>query len=255
VDTPPPREPYPPDVPPTAEPFRPVDYLVDENVRENDAALPWSMPREEYGRPGKPIPTEEQVAEMERTGSDVPPPPDDAAVDYDASGNPRPVPGFLKPEGRVKKGAYVATRGGDPGNRTVYYGEIVSVGPKNIKVRTKNQPAPDGPVYEHVLTFPRSGIVGIEADPGALDRAPRGGVDALPRETKEAPEAAPLETGTQRPQSVAERRSQMIDRLIRARADAEATIAACEAHGTRGLECYRCPYCHGWHLTSHPWHS
>ena len=39
------------------------------------------------------------------------------------------------------------------------------------------------------------------------------------------------------------------------RADAEATIAACGAHGTRGLECYRCPYCHGWHLTSHPWHS
>lgn len=22
--------------------------------------------------------------------------------------------------------------------------------------------------------------------------------------------------------------------------------------GTTGLQCYRCEYCHGWHLTSHP---
>lgn len=35
------------------------------------------------------------------------------------------------------------------------------------------------------------------------------------------------------------------------RADAEATIAACERHGTHGLHCYRCKYCNGWHLTSH----
>ena len=33
------------------------------------------------------------------------------------------------------------------------------------------------------------------------------------------------------------------------RADAEAAIAGCEAHGTFGLHCYRCDYCHGWHLT------
>jgi len=35
--------------------------------------------------------------------------------------------------------------------------------------------------------------------------------------------------------------------------EALAAIAACEAHGTRGLKTYRCPYCNGWHLTSHPW--
>lgn len=35
------------------------------------------------------------------------------------------------------------------------------------------------------------------------------------------------------------------------RADAELAIIACEEHGTRGLRCYRCRYCHGWHLTSH----
>lgn len=37
------------------------------------------------------------------------------------------------------------------------------------------------------------------------------------------------------------------------RGEALEAIAACEAHGTRGLSCYRCPHCHGWHLTSHPW--
>ena len=36
------------------------------------------------------------------------------------------------------------------------------------------------------------------------------------------------------------------------RFDAEEAIALCAEHGTRGLRCYRCPYCHGWHLTSHP---
>lgn len=31
--------------------------------------------------------------------------------------------------------------------------------------------------------------------------------------------------------------------------DAQEALAACEAHGTRGLHIYRCPYCRGWHLT------
>ncbi|MBR3181896.1 MAG: hypothetical protein IKF56_04575 [Eggerthellaceae bacterium] len=35
--------------------------------------------------------------------------------------------------------------------------------------------------------------------------------------------------------------------------EAREAIAACEAHGTKGLKTYRCPYCNGWHLTSHPW--
>ena len=34
--------------------------------------------------------------------------------------------------------------------------------------------------------------------------------------------------------------------------EAREAIAACEAHGTKGLKTYRCPYCNGWHLTSHP---
>ena len=37
------------------------------------------------------------------------------------------------------------------------------------------------------------------------------------------------------------------------RDDALDAIAACEEHGRRGLSVYRCPYCNGWHLTSHPW--
>lgn len=36
------------------------------------------------------------------------------------------------------------------------------------------------------------------------------------------------------------------------RYDAQQAIDACAAHGTTGLHYYRCPYCKGWHLTSHP---
>ena len=36
------------------------------------------------------------------------------------------------------------------------------------------------------------------------------------------------------------------------KADALEAIAACAEHGRRGLSCYRCPHCGGWHLTSHP---
>lgn len=37
------------------------------------------------------------------------------------------------------------------------------------------------------------------------------------------------------------------------RAEAEDVIRSCAAHGRTGLASYRCPYCGGWHLTSHPW--
>lgn len=36
------------------------------------------------------------------------------------------------------------------------------------------------------------------------------------------------------------------------KAEADDAIAACAKHGRRGLSAYRCPYCNGWHLTSHP---
>ncbi len=35
------------------------------------------------------------------------------------------------------------------------------------------------------------------------------------------------------------------------RLEAQAAIAACAEYGKRGLTCYRCPHCNGWHLTSH----
>ena len=35
--------------------------------------------------------------------------------------------------------------------------------------------------------------------------------------------------------------------------EAEAVMADCENRGRRGLACYKCEYCGGWHLTSHPW--
>lgn len=36
------------------------------------------------------------------------------------------------------------------------------------------------------------------------------------------------------------------------RPEAEAALISCEEHGRHGLSIYRCPYCNGWHLTSHP---
>lgn len=39
------------------------------------------------------------------------------------------------------------------------------------------------------------------------------------------------------------------------RMEAEAAIASCADHGRSGLHAYRCHYCHGWHLTSHPHHT
>ena len=37
------------------------------------------------------------------------------------------------------------------------------------------------------------------------------------------------------------------------RYDAEEAMTRCAEHGARDLLCYRCPHCHVWHLTSHPW--
>lgn len=34
--------------------------------------------------------------------------------------------------------------------------------------------------------------------------------------------------------------------------DAQEAIASCAAHGRGGLTYYRCDFCGGWHLTSHP---
>ena len=34
--------------------------------------------------------------------------------------------------------------------------------------------------------------------------------------------------------------------------EAQDAIAACAAHGRGGLTCYKCSWCGGWHLTSHP---
>ena len=36
-------------------------------------------------------------------------------------------------------------------------------------------------------------------------------------------------------------------------AEAQDAQAACAEHGITGLHIYKCPHCHGWHLTSHPW--
>ncbi len=35
--------------------------------------------------------------------------------------------------------------------------------------------------------------------------------------------------------------------------EAQDNLAWCLENGRKGLSIYRCPYCDGWHLTSHPW--
>ncbi len=37
------------------------------------------------------------------------------------------------------------------------------------------------------------------------------------------------------------------------KSEAQSAISSCEEYGKKGLKTYRCPYCAGWHLTSHPW--
>ena len=37
------------------------------------------------------------------------------------------------------------------------------------------------------------------------------------------------------------------------REDAEEAAQTCTTSGRRKLSVYRCDYCDGWHLTSHPW--
>lgn len=75
-----------------------------------------------------------------------------------------------------------------------------------------------------------------------------GGMDDLfGREQRRSAGAA------ERREAVRRKRSCESKQRYHTRADAEEAIALCEAHGTRGLQCYRCSYCHGWHLTSHPW--
>ena len=39
------------------------------------------------------------------------------------------------------------------------------------------------------------------------------------------------------------------------RAEALEAIERCAERGRRGLHCYRCSYCNGWHLTSKPLRS
>lgn len=47
-------------------------------------------------------------------------------------------------------------------------------------------------------------------------------------------------------------RARSCERKMRyaSRADAEEAIRRSADHGRRGLRCYRCAYCNGWHLTS-----
>lgn len=35
--------------------------------------------------------------------------------------------------------------------------------------------------------------------------------------------------------------------------EAQDNLVWCQENGRTGLSIYRCPYCDGWHLTSHPW--
>ena len=37
------------------------------------------------------------------------------------------------------------------------------------------------------------------------------------------------------------------------KSEAQLAIASCAEYSTVNLSAYRCPYCNGWHLTSHPW--
>ncbi len=61
------------------------------------------------------------------------------------------------------------------------------------------------------------------------------------------------EGADERREAVRRQRSCESKQRYATRTEAEDAIALCAEHGTYGLQCYRCSYCHGWHLTSHPW--
>ena len=67
-----------------------------------------------------------------------------------------------------------------------------------------------------------------------------------------ARERAHLDGASERRQAARRTRACESKNRYATRQDALEAIELCAEHGTRGLRCYRCKYCHGWHLTSHP---
>lgn len=59
------------------------------------------------------------------------------------------------------------------------------------------------------------------------------------------------DTHSQREAALREKACESKNRYA-SRAEAEENLAWCETRGVRGLSIYRCQYCNGWHLTSHP---
>lgn len=91
--------------------------------------------------------------------------PEQRATWTDRGGTTHVLEGFAAPSSdNVAKGAHVAVR---HDNGVLYQGEIVGIGPKNVKVKT------DGGMYggETVLTFPRKDIVGVMGQTGETREA------------------------------------------------------------------------------------
>ena len=74
-----------------------------------------------------------------------------------------------------------------------------------------------------------------------------GGLDGLFAHEEERRE----DMASQREAALREKACESKNRYA-SRAEAEENLAWCEARGVRGLAIYRCQYCNGWHLTSHP---
>ena len=78
-------------------------------------------------------------------------------------------------------------------------------------------------------------------------KAQLGGMDDLFEREEERRERAAQEHDEALRQKACESKNRYATR-----AEAQAAIDSCAAHGTRGLHCYRCDFCGGWHLTSKP---
>ena len=80
----------------------------------------------------------------------------------------------------------------------------------------------------------------------------KAGLDASGMDDVFAREDRRKDKTSQRKEAALRKKACTSKNRYRSYGEAQVAIEKCAEHGTTGLHAYRCPYCNGWHLTSHP---